>query len=159
MYLFKSNSLGVIPISIVSVPPVQFSRVRIPNMSQHWWHNTGFSRIVTSYREQLWHQKKYSAVPLSIKWRSAEMPDQRSTARLAAQVPPSGPSESYLYFLQISPVLLGVLPQQSTLWVCLSRIPHDSASHDKIRNVHLKVWSVLFLLIFQLEVSCYWTFW
>ena len=31
---------GAVPLSVVRIPAVKFSSVRIPNTSQQWWHNT-----------------------------------------------------------------------------------------------------------------------
>ena len=61
-------------------------------------------------------------------------PKKHCKARYAS--PPSLTVESYLYSLQISSVLPRVLPQQNTMWVCLSKTPLESVSADRSRNVH-----------------------
>ena len=58
----------------------------------------------------------FSALPLSVKWGTAKT--RHKTIASFASIR-SLSIESYLYSLQTSHVLLQVLPQQYTMWVCI----------------------------------------
>jgi hypothetical protein len=70
-----------------------------------------------SGQNQPGHQEKFSAVPLSMRWRSGKTPDQWSVARLVMQAPHHCPLTS-IYLSNISCPRTGLL-QQNTTWVCI----------------------------------------
>lgn len=72
--------------------------------------------ISKSNQDQLEHQEMFCAMPLLTKQRSAKTSDQWSIAELA----PSLSLELYSYSLQIPCVFSWVLPQQNTMWVCIT---------------------------------------
>lgn len=74
--------------------------------------------------------QEFSAEPLLMKWRSVKLGDQWRIARLTMQAPPSVSTESYLISLQTPCVLPRFLPQQNTVWVCIS---------DITRNFHFTI--------------------
>ena len=125
MDLFRSISLGVIPISIFSgYQQVQFKRVHkhksavLAHSCKTRWASTEFARIGWSHQDELECQD-FSAEALSPKWRSMKKQAKWRSALTARQAPyHSLPVESHT----LSKHHMSshrVLPQQNTTWVCI----------------------------------------
>jgi hypothetical protein len=58
-----------------------------PNKNQQRWNNPEETMRppLNQHKSQEWECQEFSAVPLSKKWRSAKMPDQRRAVQLAMQ--------------------------------------------------------------------------
>ena len=116
--LFRSSSLGAIPISIVRIQAVQFSSVRISNMNQQWWHDPAETARPPPNLQESVRATRVNQMPkdvlcnasLNEETTSKDLRPMKHCKASYASVP-SLSIESYLYSLQTSPM------GQNNTWV------------------------------------------
>jgi hypothetical protein len=137
--LFRNSSLGQYQSQFIGIQVVQLSSIRIPTIQfktvtkhisatmawsrRNFQASAEFSRVSKRDQDQPEWQE-FSAMPLSTKWRLA------TTLRLMKSCTMQVLCDFYWVLLILYKY------HMSSHRSCLSKIPHECASHDTTRNFH-----------------------
>lgn len=145
--LFKSSSFGWFQSPFARKTAVQFSSVRILNTNQQQWHDPAETARPWPNQHESEEATTTSqdpgevfccASPNKAKISKYKMWDQHGVAKLAVQACSHCLLSSIYTFSKHLMLLPWVLPQQNTVWICLSKTPRESVSHDISKNFHLR---------------------